>query len=144
MSLRDSFKTSPKLETEGVLLELGNTRIRVARAGGSNQKYNAAMERISAKHQRAITHGLLENKQAMAILHEVYADHIILDWETRENDEVPWQEGIEGPNGDIIPATKENIIATFKELPDLFLEIKSTAESIQFFRQSILDDAVKN
>lgn len=145
-SLRAQFKTSPKLETEGIWLELGTTRIRVARAGGQNQKYNAAMEKIGKIHRRAIENELLSSERSVAILREVYADTIILAWETdvSSNGEPDWQPGIEGPDGDLIPATRENILATFKELPDLFIEVKVAAEKMQYFAQSILDDAVKN
>ena len=148
MSLRSQFKTSPKLETEGVWLELGNTRIRLARAGGQNQKYNAAMEKVSKLHRRAIENELLSSEKSLAILRDVYADTVVLDWETNigTEDNPNWVEGIEPetPGADLLPVTRENIIATFKELPDLFLECKRTAEKMMYFSQSLLDGTVKN
>lgn len=148
MSLRSQFKTSPKLETEGIWLELGNTRIRLARAGGQNQKYNAAMEKISKIHRRAIENELLSSEKSLSILREVYADTVVLDWETNigTEDDSKWVEGIEPetPGDDLLPVTRENIIATFKELPDLFLECKRTAEKMMYFSQSLIDGAVKN
>lgn len=142
MGLRDRFKTSDKLETSGISLELGETRLLLARAGGKNQKFNAAMARISKNHKRAIDHDLLSQDKARQLVFETYADHVILNWETLVDGE--WREGIEGPDGDLLPFNRENVIETLNEMPDLFTEIKLTAENIQYYRQSLLDDAVKN
>lgn len=149
MSLRKQFKTSTKLENEGIWLELGNTRVRVARAGGSNQKYNAAMERVSKEHKRAIANELLTSKQSMNILREVYIDTIIKGWQTNvapeDAAEEEWVDGIEADDGDeLLEVTAENIKAVLIELPDLFMEIKQAADKLNYYQQSILDEAVKN
>jgi len=148
MGLYDSFKTSSKLETEGVSLDLGFVKIQVARAGGQNQKYNAALVAINAKHGRALTGRLLPENKVREILYEAYADFIILNWETNTAPEAEapvWVQGIENPDGgELLPFNKENVLATLRALPAIFDEIKTTAESITFYRQSLLDDATKN
>lgn len=148
MGLYSSFKTNADLEKTGISLDLGYVRIKLARAGGSNQRYNAAMEKVSKQHQRAIQNGLMENSRAMEILREVYAECVVLDWETNvaeAGDEPEFKRGIESPDGgELLPFNKENVIATLKALPDLFVELQTTATNIQFFRQSLIDDAVKN
>lgn len=147
MSLYKNFKTNSKLEQEGVLLDLGVVRIRLARAGGGNQRYNAAMEKISKQHGKAVEVGALENVRAMTILREAYADTVILDWETNTadvGDEPVFVRGIESEDGELLPVTRENVVNTLKALPDLFTTIQSTAQNMQLFRQSLLDDVVKN
>lgn len=150
MGLYDSFKTSTVLETEGVALDLGFVRIQVARAGGANQKYNAALTAINAKHGRALQGRLLPEGKVREILYEVYADFIILNWETNtapEDEEPKWVQGIEpqvNSDGDLLPFNKENVLATLRALPAIFDEIKQTAESITFYRQALLEGALKN
>jgi len=146
-SLYSKFKTSDKLEAEGINLDLGFCVITVARAGGNNQPYNAAMERLYKQHKRAIANDLLDNAKSRDLVYAVYAEHVVRDWKTRVGgtDDAPkYETGIEGPDGKIMPFNRDNVIATFKALPDLFAEIREAAESLQYFRQSLLDGAVKN
>lgn len=146
-SLRTAFKTSPKLETEGVFLEMANARLKLARAGGSNVKFNAAMAKIAEQHKRAIQNGLLSDDKAKKMLYEAYAEHVVLSWETNvgTDDNPEWREGIEGPeDGVLIAVTFDNIVATFAELHDFFLEVKQTAESVQAFREDLIKHIAGN
>jgi hypothetical protein len=142
-SLRSKFKTSSNLENEGVWYEVGNTRIRLARAGGSNLAYNNAMLKFSKENARAMATASIDETKMLNFLMEVYAEYVVTDWET-ETETKTWIKGIEGADGGILEVNFDNILATFKELQDLFLECKLVAEGIQYFRQSLLDDAVKN
>lgn len=157
MGLYESFQTSTKLEVEGVELDLGFAKFLLARAGGSNQKFNAALTRITALHGRALQGNLLPEGKVREILYEVYADFIILKWWTNVGSDAQgttiWQEGIEDPNGKpdpdgepapLLPVTKENVLATLRALPALFMEIKQIAESITYYRQALLDGIAKN
>lgn len=143
MSLFKTFKTSTKSEVDGIDLDLGVCVITLARAGGTNQAYNAAMERVMRNHGRAIQNGLLGEHLSREILYRVYADTVVKNWQTRRGDKLA--PGIEQDGSDeLLPVTADNIAATFAALPDLFLECKLAAESQQYFRQSVLDNAVKN
>jgi hypothetical protein len=143
MGLRNKFKMSPRLEVEGIQYEIENTRITIARAGGSNAKYNAAMEKVAREHGRAAQLDLLSSAKGIAIVRQVYVDTVILNWETLVDG--GWVAGIEGPDGgELLPVTKENMLATFDELPDLFIEVKQMAENLTVFRQSNLEAITKN
>jgi hypothetical protein len=147
MGLYNSFQTSPKLEKEGVWRDFGHCRVRVARQGGSNQKFNSHMERISKQHQRAIAQDLLGNARALVILETAYAETIITAWETNTGteDEPVWVSGIENPDGgELLPFNAENVKRTLHALPDLFQEIQEVAKGLQFYRQSLIDDAAGN
>lgn len=143
--LVNAFKTSKELEIKGVVRDFGFARITVARAGGANQKFNMIMERIYRENNRAIKAGLLSNEKSMKMLHEAYAEAIVLNWETNigEDGAEEWKQGIELEEG-IVPFTKENIIRAFNDLPALFLEVKEIAEDIQFYRASLLEGVTKN
>lgn len=147
MGLWDKFKTSDKLEKEGIVRDFGYCRITLARAGGSNQKYNAIMERISAQHQRAIQNNLLQNDKALALILDAYAEAVVLNWETNTGTEEDpsWVVGIEPPNEDqLLPFNKDNVKMVLKALPELFAELRADATNLQFYRQSLVDGAVKN
>lgn len=145
-SLRNAFKTSPKLETEGVFFEFGNTRTRLRRAGGSNTAFNAAMAKLVKEHKRAIDLELMGDTKAMKMLSELYAEHVVVSWETNigSEDSPEWVDGIDNGEGGVIAATFDNIVATFIELPDYFAECKQFAESLQYYRESLISDTVKN
>jgi hypothetical protein len=149
MGLYNSFQTSPKLEKEGVWRDFGHCRVRVARQGGSNQKFNAHMEKVSKQHQRAIAQDLLGNARALAILETAYAETIITEWETNTNPDTEaepvWVAGIENPDGgELLPVTPENIKRTLHALPDLFAELQEVAKGLQFYRQSLIDETAGN
>jgi len=146
-SLRKAFKTSPKLETEGIFLELANARIKVRRAGGANTAFNNAMSKIAEQHKRAIATGLITDEKAKQVLYEVYAEHVVIDWETNLGTEANpvWAQGIEPEDGDdLLPVTFENVVAFFREMPDFFLEVKETAESVQNFREALVKHIAGN
>lgn len=145
-SLRNAYKTSPKLETEGVYFETGNTRVRLRRAGGANTAYNMAMAKLVKEHKRAIDLELIGETKASRLLYDLYAEHVVTEWETNiGTDDAPeWVAGIDDGNGGTLPATFDNIVQTFTEIPDYFVECKQFAEGLQYYRENLISDTVKN
>lgn len=142
MSLRQKLKTSETLEKDGIEFVLDNTRVTLARAGGKNQKFNAAMERIYSQYGRAIEHNLLGNDQALKMIAYAYAETVIRKWETLVDDE--WRVGIEQDDGSLASDTVENRVEYLNEVPDFFTEIRNTATAPKYYLKSLLDGAVKN
>lgn len=159
MGLYEKMKTSPRLESEGIWLQIDDTRIRLARAGGKNTKFIAAAEKIAREHKRVLD--LLNEEQGRKLFGRLYAEIIVLDWLTRSEDgdldedgetagdSVPkserWKRGISGPDGKLVEfvlpknqITIENILKTFDDIPDLLRLIKETAEDASLFRQELL------
>lgn len=142
MSMYKQFKTSSNLEEQGIILDYGDFRIRVARAGGSNKKYSKLLDVESRPYQRAIAQKVMDNNRALDIVKAVFAEAVIMSWETKVNDK--WISGLEGPDGKVIPATVENIINVFNDLPDLFADIQEQAQNIALFREELLEASEKN
>lgn len=139
-SLRKLLKTSPKRETEGITLESANTRVLLRRAGGANVEYNAMMAAIHKEHGRALKIGAMPDAKANAMMYEVYAKTVIAGWETDvspDDDNPNWVDGLEGPGGEIVPASVENIIAYFTEVPEFWRMCKETAEEIQYYSEDL-------
>lgn len=141
-SLRNALKTSPKLERDGIWLEQGNTKVKLRRAGGSNTEYNAAMAKIATEHGRALKLNLMPDDKANAMLHEVYAEHVVVAWQTLvtgEDGKEVWADGIEQEGTDkLAPVTLENVVAYWKDVPEWFATCKETAESHQGFREALI------
>lgn len=142
MSMYGQFKTNKEAETKGVVLDYGDYRVTIARAGGSNKRFAKSVEEKTKPYKRAIETDTIKPEKYIDIIHEVYAEAVILNWEVLHKGE--WKSGIEGENGEVLPVTKENIIKVFKELPDLFDNIKADAMSISLFREKLRESDAGN
>lgn len=151
MSLYSSMKTSPRLESEGIWLDLGHTRIRLARAGGKNTKFITAAEKIAREHKRSLD--LIGEEKGRKLFSKLFAEVVVLDWLTKQDDGDlddmgvaisegyegdRYNRGISGPNDELIEFNVENVLKTFDDLPDLLRVIKETAEDPSLFRQELL------
>ena len=129
MSIYKSLKTNNTLEKKGVTFELYGNRVTLARAGGSNTEFQTSITKKTQPFRRQIAAGTMEAETERRILREVYADTIILGWEVKVGDE--WKSGIESPDGDVLPYSRANVLATLEALPELFVELQNLASSAQ-------------
>lgn len=153
MGLYEKMKTSPKLESEGIWLQIDDTRIRLGRAGGKNTKFTVAAEKIAREHKRALD--LMGEAQGRKLFAKLFAEIIVLDWLTRaddgdlDEDGLPfpenagegatrWKRAISGPGGTLLEFTVENVIKVFDDIPDLLRIVKETSEDASLFRQELL------
>jgi len=129
MGLYEKCRTDPALESGGVVFNYPDLGFRVTgrRAGGANKGFNKALTRLTKDFKRAMDLDLVDNETLAPIMHEVYADEIIVPgtWETKVGDS--YVAGIENESGEIVPQTRENVIATFKALPIVFERIQEDA-----------------
>lgn len=142
MGMYEDFKTDAAMERDGIVLDYGEFRVTVARAGGANKQYLKLLEVKTRPHQRAIQAGLLDNERSMAILREAYAETVVRNWEVRREDQ--WVQGIEGADGTLLPFTKENVLTTFQNLPDLFQDLMEQAGRGMLFRAALREQAGGN
>lgn len=139
MSLYKQFKTDPNYESQGITLEYGNTpngkpiRIKIARAGGSNSKFLKVLEIKSKPYRRQLQNETIDPKIADNILMEVFAETVVLGWEN-----------VEEENGTPMPFTKENCLRLFRDLPDLFADIREQASRAALFKAEIKELSTKN
>lgn len=150
MGLYEKMKTSPRLESEGIWLQVDDTRIRLARAGGKNTKFITAAEKIAREHKRALD--LMGEEQGRKLFSKLFAEIIVLDWLTRSKegaltedgdpatDETieRWSRGISGPDGELVDYNVANVLKTFDDIPDLLKLVKETSEDASLFRQELL------
>lgn len=142
MGMYDTFETDPNMEQEGVFLDYGDFRVRIAHAGQGNSKYVKYAEKKLKPVRKAMEAGALGNERSMAIMIDIYAESIILDWQVRNGDD--WKSGIEARDGSVMPFTRENVETTLRALPNLFLDIQQQAQSIANFRRADLEGEAGN
>ncbi len=154
MGLKNQFASDKTLESKGIIIDYGDARIRIARAGGANKKFAKALDRKTKPFRRAIQAGVLDNDRSNKLLMEVYAKTVVLDWETNtgtDSDPV-WTNGIDPEDagvdpveeGGLIQVNEENILKVFLNLPDLFFDLQQQAQAGTLFRAELDEAAAGN
>ncbi len=144
MSMYGLFKTDVNLEKKGIIIDYGEFRVTIARAGGGNKKFAKLLEGKTKPYRRAIQTETMDSELAMGVLQKVYVDAVILNWETK-NEDGEWEVGIEAPEGGpLLPFTSENILETFASLPDLFTDLQEQANKVALFRKEIMETDAGN
>lgn len=140
------YATDPKAETDGIKMQFGEgTFITLARAGGSNKAYQKAAERFARPHRQAIERGIIDPKVADGILHETYAEAVVLGWEGVLDPKTVRKDPDTGEiTGDELPFTRENVIYLFRALPELFEDVKDKASNAANFRAGDIADDLGN
>lgn len=145
----DQFETDTNLETDGIWLDYGDFRVKIARAGGSNKRYLSYAETKTKPFRRAIAAGTMPEERSRALLFDIFAKTIILDWQVadgvdEETGETIWKQGIHKKGGGVLDFSAENVLMTFKLLPAIFFDIQQAAESIALFRKQEMEEDGKN
>ena len=147
-SMYEQFETDADTEKKGVWLDYINFRVRIARAGGSNKKYQLALDRITKQYRRAIATDNMDPDMAEDLVRKVFAQTVVLDWETKtgEEDGKPvYTQGIERKGSDeLLPFNRENVLETMRLLPELSDDLQAQARSSALFRSALRDDLAGN
>jgi hypothetical protein len=75
-------------------------------------------------HRQKFDRGLLDDETSNRILLESFVEGVVIGWS-----------GNIGPGGKKAPYSVQNCIKVFQELPDLFNDVNSQAQSAATFRQ---------
>lgn len=129
----EMFKTDEVSETKGIEIDYGEFKFTVARAGGSNSKYNKLLEKETKKYRRQIQSGQIDAKILEDILVKVFAKTIMLGWE-----------GVKNKEGEMMAYNYENCITLFTDLPDLFADIRDQATNMEYFKEAAIEREAKN
>lgn len=149
-SLYDLYKTDSVLEKQGkeFLFADGQIRVKLSRAGGSNQKFEKILAANSKPYRRAIQAELITNEKANELLMATYAEAVVQSWETLVTNDDGAENYVSGVEiegmKDLQPATKENIMKVFMALPDLFKEMAEEANKLTNFRSYEKEEDAKN
>ena len=144
MSMYDQFKTDGEQEKEGIWLDYGDFQVRIARAGGANKKFQKTIESMARPYRRAIATESLPRERSDEIMMAAYAASVVRDWKVKTKADA-WVQGIENPKGGKpLPFTVENVLATFKILPELYADVQEQASSWALFKAALRESASGN
>jgi hypothetical protein len=138
MSMYEQFQTDTSLESQGIWVDYGDFRVRLARSGGGNKKFEKTMAALTAPYKRAIATETLSEDVSQKILMQGFVEAVILDWQVKDDEsESGWKQGIEDKDGSIMPFNAENVEKTLKALPDLYIDLRAQAGKATLFLKSL-------
>lgn len=118
------FKTSDEHEQKGIELDYGDFQITVARAGGSNRRYQKMLEAKTKPFRRILAAGgKVDPERMSAAMREVFAETVVLAWN-----------GVTDEDGKKLAFNKANVQKLFKDLPELFNDVMNQATNFQLFQ----------
>lgn len=127
------FGTDHKMEKEGIIVDYGAFKFRIARAGGANSDYLRVLRAKYRPYRHRFQTDTISEEVTKKILAEVYAEAVILGWS-----------GVCDEDGKEIEFTKENCVELLLALPDLFEDLQAQATDYKLFRQKELETEAKN
>lgn len=134
MNLYKTYKTTDTMEKDGIDLQYGpDCRIRIARAGGSNQRFGKLLGDKLKPYRRQIDNGTMDDAVAAKIMAEVYAETVILGWT-----------GVEDSDGNKLDFNRETCTNLLIDLPELFRDIQEQAQKVSNFRAEEREEDTKN
>lgn len=147
MSLRKTFKTDKIAETEGVWMDVSINdhngkpiRIKLARMSSTNKRYTKALEAATKPHKSAIQNDAFDNELAKKLLQDVFVETILLDWDNLPKSDLTGDEA----DTELLPFTKENALALFNEMPELYDDWESRAQKAAAFREAEREKSAGN
>lgn len=112
----EAFETNESLEQAGIVVDYGDFKFTLARAGGSNRKYTALVQKRLRPYRKRILTDAMDPQLAHRILAECFAETVVLDWE-----------GVTDRAGNPLPFSRESCIQLLVDLPELFAELQEQA-----------------
>jgi len=129
------FKTDASLEEEGIWLDYGDFRIRIRRAGPNNKRFKTTFDKAMKPHRAAMANDRMNEKVAMRVTQEVWAETIVMGWDSQLGDGVmPYQ-------GKPYQFSVDNVKQLFADLPDLFIDIRDQSTKMSLFLEDVETDA---
>jgi hypothetical protein len=121
-SMESLFGSNPGKETEGVVIQYGTLRVRLARAGGANKQFAKVLEEERRPYARLITNDILPDDLARDMMYRTYAKTIVLEWSGMVY------------GGAEVPFTVDNCIKMFNEMPEFFQFVFEESKRLSNFR----------
>lgn len=141
-----AFETSQDLELNGILVDYGTFRWRIARAGGANRKFASMLDRKLRPHRRAINAGVFDEDSAARIMAECFAETVVKGWDSKLTDETGeerWEPVMIGKAGERLEFTRENVVKVLLDLPALFEDLRAQSQEISNFLAAEREEAGK-
>ncbi len=122
-SFYEMFATDSALEKNGIALDYGEAgTIVIARAGGSNTKFQTRFQALMRPYRMQMQNGTMDDDVANRLMAEAFAETVVLGWS-----------GVKGSDGEELEFTQDNVKKLLTDLPELFADIRTQATSFTNF-----------
>lgn len=151
------YEVNEDLETAGVWLVDPFHRMRVARAGGRNTKFNSIYEALTKPYKRAIQTKTLPKDIDLRLSQELYAKAVITGWSVADTEivkgktvakrdeagEIIWLDGkmFDPVTYEVIDVSVEKIMETFVVKPELYTYVVERSNDVVTYRDEEADEA---
>jgi hypothetical protein len=157
-SIDQLFQTDSSAEAkEGVILDFGDFRVRIARAGGANKRFSNLLNKRMTPYRRQIDTDTMDEDVAAQILAEIYADSVILGMDVKKYKDInggsvpvkdergnyTYEPGILRSEG-IVEYNRDNVVRVFLDHPEFFRAIQADANKMSLFRSIEIEEDAKN
>lgn len=138
------FDMDKNAEKDGFWKEFSNFRIKIARLGGKNTKYNKALVDVGKKYQKQNIKDITDDEQD-TISAELIAKAFVTGWEVKDDDGNWVPNTIHSyPSGEVVDFNVDNVINVLTNLPELSKEIENVADNKRFYTKEYQKEVVKN
>lgn len=140
------FQTNKSTEQDGVLVTYGDTRFRVARAGGSNQRFRKLLQAKMKPYRHQLDNETMDERVSEQLMREAFAEAVVLGWETRveaDDGTERWEPWLDSPDGQL-EFSPANCVKVLTDLPDLFRDLQKLANNVSLFRKAEEEEDAKN
>ena len=137
------FQTDETLEKDGVYIDYGTFRVKLARSGGANKRYGRILEAKAKPYRRAIQTKTMDNELAEKMMMDAFVETCIIAWEIKIDDN-EWKSGVLSEDKTLQPFNKQNVLKVFDKLPDLFIDLSEQATTLSNYRIGELEEDAKN
>lgn len=141
------------IKKAGIWYQDDDVMIRVTYAGSENSRYDKMLKLKLKPFETQIREEQFSDKRFHAVLAEVYAATVVLEWKSAQDtgktdeDGEPIKEfvpGVYDEEGNILEASEENMIKGFNLGNRLFQNVIKVATNFNLFRQGQKEGDVKN
>lgn len=134
------FATDKAAESEGTWQDYGTFRLKLRRAGPSNKQFVRQMQaQYLDPFRRKLQAGTMTDDQSIPILARIYAETIVVDWDSELGPGV-----VEGEDGKPLKFSPEACARLFEAIPDFFRIVQNDCSNLETFRQQQIEADAKN
>lgn len=140
------FQSDKDAEREGVFINYGAFRIRVARAGGSNQRFRRLMQAKLKPYRHQLDNETMDEGVSEQLLREAYAEAVVLGWESKvtgDDGVERWEPWLDTPDGKL-EYSVANCVKVLTDLPELFRDLQQVSSKVALYRKSEEEADAKN
>lgn len=117
------FETDTDLERNGVWMDFGAYRIKIAASGSENPEFMTCYAEKLKPIRHALATKKLDEEVERKMLIEAYAETVVKDWEN-----------VTDRSGAAMEFSVENVIKLFTDLPRLFALVRNHAQNLVNFK----------